>query len=147
MSLYSLGANIHCQCIDYDISLGMNNGQNNRTAMDLGSALAAQFQAKMQAGDGNRAQDKPVSSPVRAVDEDATRSEDEEEEEDHKSRNSVDADFDSPAPTDAACRQIRQTKSCSPAGSDDRSTPGSWTNEKGVELKNTGSGNKALTAS
>ena len=127
----------HFPYTDYDSSPGMN-GQNNRAA-DIDSVYAAQFQAKLQACQNSSLPKGCLTSAGDAMPEEGTRSDDD----DQASRVSDDEDSQSPAASSS--RRNGQEGSVDEDGSDDRSTPRSWT--KSEECKKLSPSSKALTAS
>lgn len=130
----------HFPYTDYDSSPGMN-GQGNHAAADIGSVYAAQFQAKLQACQNNSSGGGVVPKGDIVSGEDGRRSEEEDEDDDDETSR-ISGDADSPA---GAASRMNGDGSMDEDGSDDRSTPHSWT--KGEDCKNRSPSTKALTAS
>ena len=131
------------------------NGQNNR-ALDMGSAYAAQLQAKLQACHKSQQQKRSPSSPpldAAATEDGGTRSDDEEPAE---SRVSLDEDSQSPAaPLTSVNGDASSVGLLLDDGSNGRTTPASWSKraQESSECKKlsppggTSGGGKALAAS
>jgi len=119
------------------------NGQGNRAAADIGSLYAAQFQAKLQACQNNGTSSGVVPKGDNVTEgEDGRHSEDDDEGDDDQASR-ISGDDDSPAA--AASSRRNGDGSVDEDGSDDRSTPHSWT--KGDDCENPSPSIKALAAS